>query len=305
MADIEKRVKSGSRIGSGFPPIEQFLLGRPGQPGYFEIRSGNDPTDRVIISGVEDLWRLGIGRERAELAPFRVSKSGKVIATSLVLENYKDCEDSSVTYTGTWIYSKQGTFMGSKGRRTSVAGSKFTISYFGPDIVLFMDRNVDQGLVQVTLDDAVLGSADLYTPYYEVRGAAIQVLNKTNTAHVLEIELLPTYGGYARFQGYSLFPNAGINLEQLDCDLIAYTTSRTLNANGYLKFDAASLVDQYGNPTHSTYCIVGVMLSEAVMSDATLTDPKIAWRTEEVYLYNGAPGATYSVTVTLMVSKLG
>ena len=72
----------------------------------------------------------------------------------------------------------------------------------------------------------------------------------------------------------------------------------TTDANGYAK-------TIFNSPSgYSAYCIVGITLTEAVMSDATTTDPKLAWRAAEIYLYNGAASTTYTIGITLLISKI-
>jgi len=306
MADLEKRVKSGSRIGSGFPPIEQFELGRPGQPGYFKVRSGNVVDDVVILSGVDGLYRIWAGRESAALAPFSVTKDGKITAKRLVLDNYINCVDPSIEYIGAWVINIAGDFKGGKQAYTQSAGSKFVITYHGPDISVFMERASDRGPIKVTLDgNVILPSHDLYSSYYRVRGVAFSLLGGSNTDHILEVEALnsgPTEA--VGFMGYSLYPNAGINLEQLDCELIVYGGTIATNANGYISFTNPIITDPDGNLVYSVYAITGVALSPTQMADA-IDDPKICWRNRTIYLYNGQPSTTYSVVITVLVSRLG
>lgn len=275
---------------------EGETLLRPHIIGPIIEAGGGDSGFYVTQSGIH------LGAVKFEEAPFRVDMEGRIYAKRLTLENYYDCEDPSITYHGTWRLEKVGTLYGGERKKSVTVGDYFEISFTGNAIGLIFEKAANLGKVDIYVDNVFLETIDLYSTSLFSRSIVWQKSDLTNGAHVLKGVVATknpsSSGNGVGFQGYTLSPHPGIKMEQLSCDLYAYGTSLLTDANGY----AASTISV---PTgYSVYCIVGMRLSESVMSDSSLDDPKLAWRTTEFHLYNGAPDTTYSVTITLMLSKL-
>lgn len=234
-------------------------------------------------------------------ATFRVDARGTIHAKRLVLENFIDCQDPSITYSGTWELQNVGVLYGGRRMISNIVEDSFTISFFGTSIGLILTRAGNQGRLRINLDGVDLTTVDLYSHDAFSRSIAWKKTDMTNAPHTLRctIETRNPLATDNRIglQGYTLFPNPGIRMEQLSCDLYSYTTSLATNANGFVRGVISVPVG------HTVYGIVGMMLTEGVMSDATLTDPKLAWRKTEIYLYNGPANTTFGVTITLLLSQ--
>lgn len=251
---------------------------------------------------VDTSGNMWAGSTTFSSAPFRISTEGVIFAKRLTLENFVNDDDSSITYTGTWSQETVGTLYGRTRTISNTVGDYFEISFSGTSIGLIAEKAANVGKLKIYIDGVYIETVDLYSSTLSSRSVIWQKIDLSNTNHTLkgEIETKNTSAidNKIGLQGYTLFPHEGIKLEQLSCDLYAYSTSKITDANGYVKLAISS-------PSgYSVYCIVGMKLSESVMSDATSGDPKFAWRGTELYLYNGAINTTYSITVTLLISKI-
>lgn len=210
--------------------------------------------------------------------------------------------DASIVYTGTWADEAVGTLYHAGRRRSSVVGDYFEITFFGGYIGLFLGKATDVGKVIITIDGIVQSTVDLYDTVLRERYIAYETSSISAGKHVLratvETKNASSSANNVAFEGYTLNQDVALKIQNLSCEMYAYQTSQTTDANGYVKFTIST-------PSgYSVYEIVGVRLTEAVMSDAISTDPKISWRTGEMYLYNGAALTSYDVVVTLLISKV-
>ena len=228
--------------------------------------------------------------------------NNEITAKRLTLNNFYKDDDSSIVYTGTWEQQNVSVLMGGTRTVSLLVNDYFTITFTGTSIGLFFEKASDLGKVEISIDGIAIETVDLYASQLWTREIVFQKTDLSNSEHTLvatikDKNVLSSSEG-AGFGGYTTFPHTGIKMEQLSCILYTYSTSLLTDANGY----KATVIGYLSG--YSVYHIVGLRLSESVMSDATATDPKLAWRTTEVYLYNGAPDTTYSVTITLLMSKL-
>ncbi len=227
---------------------------------------------------------------------------GIITARRLILENFFNDNHSSITYTGAWTQDAVGVLLGGTRTTSNIVGNSFDISFFGTSIGLILERANNLGRLTISIDGVVIETVDLYSVSLWSRSVVWQRTNLSNENHILRgvvatRNVLST-DNRVGLQGYTLFPHDGIKMEQLSCDLFAYGVSLLTDANGYVRTTLSVPVG------YSVYCIVGMMLSEAVMSDNIFTDPKLAWRASELYLYNGAANTTYTTTITLLLSRI-
>lgn len=230
------------------------------------------------------------------------SNTGIVYATRLQLADFVVHTDPSITFTGTWAsQTTQMLFNGTR-RKSVVIGDEFSIAFRGTSIGLIAERASNLGKVEIYIDDVLMTTVDLYNSSSYVRSIVYQTTALANTDHVLRGVIVARNASSSAegigLQGYTLYPNPGIKLEQLSCDMLFMTFSVETDANGYVAFAASTPVG------YSVYAIVGVSLTAAIMSDATLTDPKLGVTTSTIYLYNGAATTTYSVQVTRLISAI-
>ena len=269
----------------GFPKLKQWQVGAGNRSIHADIGQG--------------LW---LGHEQFDRATFRVDMDGIVYAKRLTLENFVNDNDPSITYTGIWVREAVGVLYGRSRTVSNTVGNHFEISFIGTSIGLILERTGNQGQLEISIDGIVITTIDLFSTALFSRSVVWQRTNLENRAHILRgtvrMRNVSATDNRIGLQGYTLFPHEGIKMEQLSCDLYSFFGNLTTDANGYVK-TVPSVPSGY-----SVYCIVGVSLSESVMSDTILTDPKIAWKTTSIFLYNGAANTTYAVAVTLLLSKL-
>lgn len=209
--------------------------------------------------------------------------------------------DASVVYTGTWTNETVATLYHS-GRRVSLAvADYFEITFTGTYIGLFMAKATDQGKVTIAIDGVTQETVDLYDTVLRERYIAYEISTLSAGQHVLRATVATKHASSSAnnvsFEGYTLNQDIALKVQNLSCEMYAYGTTQVTDGNGYVKFTVS------GPSGYTVYEIVAVRLSEADMADATLTDPIVAWRTGEMYLYNGAAATSYAVTVTLLISK--
>lgn len=263
--------------------------------GHAGISGEGDTVDSIRF------WAGDTFANRAT-APFRITEAGIITARRLTLENFFNDDHSSIVYTGTWAQEVSGVLFGRTRTKSTTINDFFTISFTGASIGLILSKATDQGKMEISIDGVFQENVDLYNTTLFTRSIVYSIKTLSIGSHTLKGRIIAknvasSAEGVA-LQGYTLFPHDGIKMEQLSAELFVYTVSMLTDANGY-KTTATSTPTGY-----SMYHVVAMRLTEAVMSDATLTDPITAWRTTELYLYNGAADTTYSVTVTLLISKI-
>ncbi len=253
----------------------------------------------VFGSDAKGIW---LGSADFENAPFRADMRGGIFAKRLTLENFINDDHPSIVYTGAWARETVGVLFGGTRTRSNVVGNSFTISFFGTSIGLIMERANNRGRLSIFIDDVFVETIDLFSTTVWVRSVIWQRTNLTNTNHTLRGVIEPrnpsSIAEGVGVQGYTLFPHDGIKMEQLSCDLFVYGVNVLTDANGY----AMTVIAVPAG--FSVYKIAGLSLSEAEMSNTTQNDPKLAWRSTEFFLYNGAANTTYKVIVVLLLSKI-
>lgn len=122
---MDKRIQSGSKPGSGFPPIEVYEIGNPGQPTQLIVHNGQiyvyDSEGQTVIDG-------GI-----------IQTLGMVVGSKAWLHDiiFTASDQDTATWVSGTIYFGDGTqttvVSGTTGNVT--AGSKMYIYYDGTDVL--------------------------------------------------------------------------------------------------------------------------------------------------------------------------
>jgi hypothetical protein len=229
----------------------------------------NRPQKRQIIGEGASSYRvteegLSLGAEQFGNAPFKVNMAGDMTVQRITMDNFVVCDHSSIVYTGTWTLQSAAALMAGKRKTSSTVGDYFVVSFTGTAIGVVFEKAGNVGKVKIYIDDVLQDTVDLYSSTLLVRSIVWKTTGLQNKAHTLKGEVetknaLATANNVG-FQGYSLFPNEGIKIESLSCDLYAYGVSLTTNAQGYA---TASITAPSG---YVVYHIVGVRPSIARMS---------------------------------------
>ena len=292
--DVPSQIVGGWNAGSG-----QLSQGKVSIQANKERILLGDATDNNVFKA--DSNGIYLGNAVFADAPFKVNMAGVIEAKRLTLKNFVNDNNPSIVYTGTWTQEKVGVLYGGTRTISNTVGDYFTISFFGTSIGLIFERASNCGKVTIYIDDVEIETIDLYSTTYFVRSISWEKTDLSNTEHTLKAVIaeknLDSSDNFIYFQGYTLFPHEGIKLEQLSCDLYTYDIDRTTDSNGYSETGISVPIG------YNVYCIVGIRLSTFEMSASTTTAPKLAWDTEFFYLYDGEANTTYTVTVTLLISK--
>ena len=240
-----------------------------------------------------------------ETTGWRLNASGLIEGTRLKLDNFVPATDSSIAYSGTWANSTILVGYTLTAKRSSTIGDTFTITFTGTSIGVVIETAADQGKVSFSLDGGTPTLVDLYYTYSNWRN----VVYSAEGLHPGEHTLVGTVAtknasatdNFVRLQGYVKSPTDGIKLSDTAFNLFTFATSNvTTDGNGYAESSSFTLP----NANTIVVAIVGVFFNdEAVMSDATLTEPKICWRDQTIYLYNGAASTTYEIGRLLITSR--
>jgi len=207
---------------------------------------------------------LFLGAEQFDNAPFRVDMTGNMVVQRITMDNFVVCNNSSITYTGTWSLESVNTLMGGKRYVSSTVGDYFTFDFSGTSVGVIFEKAGNVGKINIYIDDVFQETVDLYSTTLLARSVVWKITTLSNGEHtfkgVVETKNVSSTSNQIGFQGYTLFPNEGIKLESLSAELYTYSTSITTNAQGY----ATSAISA---PTgYVVYNIVGAYLSTQRMS---------------------------------------
>lgn len=234
----------------------------------FEIGKGKNSIKMDFRDG------FYIGADNFADASLSISMSGSIIAKRMTMDNFISCLDSSVVYTGTWTTETVATLVATKRKISSTVGDDFTITFSGTSIGLFFERFPGSGKLKIYIDGVLQTTFDLYTTVLMSRSVVWKITTLTNSVHTLKGEVetknVSATGNSVNFEGYSLFPNDGIKLESLSCDLYTYAGSFTTDAQGYC---ACAIAFPTG---YVVYHIVGISPTVQRMSK-TLGDATSRW----------------------------
>lgn len=233
-------------------------------------------------------------------APATIDSKGQAVFKSVEVSNYKDVADASFAFTGTWTQASASMRLHKLYSRSNTVGDYFIITFTGPSIGLLIDQDSASGKLDIYIDNSFDSTIDLYTVDAWLRSMPYIKTGLTNTVHTLKGVVATKNGSSSdnliQLEGYSTLPGTGILIESQSSFIYSNVVTLTTDGNGYVTTASAS-------PTgYSKYCLVGLSLSTTVMSDATLTDPKLAIFQNNVYLYNGAPSTSYDVRITSLMS---
>ncbi len=256
--------------------------------GIFAIKDAIQSSN--FIEGVVG-WKLGA--------------NGLIEGTRLRLDNFIGRDDASIVFAGSWTNITVNPFYGGKAKTTTTIGDTFTITFTGTSIGVIAEISNTMGMVSFVLDGGDAELVDLYqvnTTGSFTRSVVYSKTGLVNKTHTLvgtvAVKNAASSSNEVRIQGYVKSPTPGIKVDAISADIFAVAVNGLTDANGYVKLSLPALPTGY-----SSWHFTGSILSEAVMSDATLTDPKIAFARNAVYLYNGAAATTYAVLVEYLVSK--
>lgn len=249
-----------------------------------------------------DTSGIALRKRRIETKNFREGQGWSLGQFSARFNHVISRNDSSVSYVGgTWTDQTVSINYYSGRRQSATVGDYFEITFTGNYIGVFLTLAGDQGKVNISIDGDTATLVDLYSTALRERYIAYESSGLSNGRHILKATVATkndsSSANGVNFQGYTLNQDVALKLQNLSCEIYTYATNQLTDANGFKEF-AISAPSGY-----TVFHIVGLRLAESVMSDATLTDPKLAWRTTECYLYNGAVATTYTVSVTLLISK--
>jgi hypothetical protein len=215
-----------------------------------------------------------IGADDFDDASFSVNMAGSMVAKRLTMDNFIVCDDASIVYTGTWALQNVGVLMAGKREISSTVGDYFVITFSGTSIGIISEKAGSCGKINIYIDDVLQTTVDLYSSSLLTRSVIWKITTLSNSVHTLKGEVetknVSASANNVSLQGYSLFPNDGIKMESLSCDLYAYATSITTDARGYV---ASSMSVPTG---YVVYHIVGIVPSAQRMSK-TVGDTTSQW----------------------------
>lgn len=234
---------------------------------------------------------------------WKLNSSGLIEGTRLQLDNFVPYDDSSVVFVGTWASLTANNFYGNDANVSSTVGDTFTITFVGTSIGLVIEKASNMGKLDVSIDGGTTTTVDLYSTTSFTRSIVYSATGLNSGEHTLVATVATKNASSSanniRFQGYVKSPTEGIKIDAISADLITIATELTTDSNGYATLGAPAVPSGY-----SAWCITGAQLTEAVMSDSTLTDPMISTLLNKIYLYNGAATTSYAVLVEFLVSKV-
>jgi hypothetical protein len=210
--------------------------------------------------------------------------------------------DGSVSFTGSWTENNIAAHYFKKSYSSTTAGDYFEIQFTGEIITLFGVSASYAGQLEIKIDGVVdTAVLDLYSSDgLRSRYAFYTKTGLSNIAHTLKATVLPTYSGTGiriDFNAYSIDPSLAISLESMDFEAFSQTYIVTTNANGYYSLAP-------GTPTG--YTSLGVLhgrLSTTFMDSSAANKPKIGSRYDAIQIYDGAASTSYSLSVTMVISK--
>lgn len=234
---------------------------------------------------------------------WRFSSNGLIEGTRLKLDNFVPYTDDTVSFSGSWTPESVVILYGGGRTVSSTVGDTFTITFTGSSIGLVMEKGADQGKIDIVIDGESITTVDLYSTVLSSRQVAYSITTLDPGEHTL-VATVATKNPSASdnnvgLQGYVKSPTDGIRLEDISADLFAASFSTGTDGNGYAKGTSTGIPSGW-----VAWGIMGFLLSEADMSDATLTDPKLAVSTNAFYLYNGAASTSYVNTRIFLISKI-
>lgn len=99
-------------------------------------------------------------------------------------------QETSATYTGTWITSALPSAYGGQLKRTSLAHSTAEFAFTSRKVVLVSTKGADRGQIEVYVDDALMGNVDLYSSTFLPRTVVFVRTLPTSGEHVLKVKVL-------------------------------------------------------------------------------------------------------------------
>ena len=237
---------------------------------------------------------------------WQMSSNGLIEGTRLKLDNFVPSHDSSIVYSpigfGGWTEGSIVVGYDLTPKISSTIGHSFQITFTGTSIGLIFPKASNSGKVSISIDGGGETLVDLYQSQVTWRSIVFSAEGLSSGTHTLVgtvAEKNPdSSDNIIAFQGYVKSPGEGIKLSDISADLYLFAGDITTDGNGYAESTSFILpADKI------VWAITGVAFNdESIMSDATLTEPKLAWRDQSVYLYNGAANETYSIIRTLIIS---
>lgn len=258
---------------------------------------GLTTNDTVTISGMSDSTYNGS------------YKTVTVVNATTFTYSSTGGDEGTITDTSgsvtTWSNITVNPFYGGKAKSSSTVGDTFTITFTGTSVGVVAEISNTMGKISFSLDGGEAELVDLYqvnTTGAFTRSVVYQRTDLPNKEHVLigtvATKNASSGGNEVRIQGYVKSPTPGIKVDAISADVFAVAVNGLTDGNGYVQLSLPALPTGY-----SSWHITGARLNQSVMSDATLTDPKISFAGNAVYLYNGAATTTYAVLVEYLVSK--
>jgi len=234
---------------------------------------------------------------------WRLNADGLIEGARISLNNYVERDDESITFSGSWTNSNLAAFYAFKSKISSTVGDYFEITFTGTSIGIPMETAGNLGKIDFVLDDGETETVDLYrSSGLTTRSLVYQKTGLSLREHTLRGTIATknpsSNGNFVRFQGYVKSPTAGIRVEDISADIFISAENVLTDGNGYATTSVFSLPSGWNN-----WCIIGAYLTEAVMSDATTTDPKVSWARDQFYIYNGAAATTYQLNKMFLISQ--
>ena len=234
---------------------------------------------------------------------WRLNANGLFEATRIKLDNFIPYSNSAIDFTGTWAEETVNILYGGGRKVSSTIGDTFTITFTGSSIGLIMEKGGSMGKFYASVDGGEETLVDLYVNAIVSRTVVYQQTGLSNSEHVLTVTVATKNASSSAnnvgVQGYVKSPTDGIRLEDISADLYATSYATQTNGNGYVKSTTT------GTPSGwIMWGIMGFILAEGDMSDATLTDPMLCNSTNAFYMYNGAASTTYVNTRVILISKI-
>lgn len=234
---------------------------------------------------------------------WQIDQNGLITATRIQLNNFVPHSNAAFTFTGAWTTENVNVLYSGGRRVSSTVGDSFTLVFYGTSVGIVAEKASNLGKLTTSIDGGASTTTDLYSGDLSTRQVVYQTTTLLPGRHTLTgtvaTKNASSSGNTVGIQGFVKSPTDGIKVEDISADLYVTSYSTQTDANGYQKMTTT------GTPSGwMMWQIAAFRLSEAIMSDATATDPKLATATNVFYFYNGAATTTYDNTRSILISKI-
>jgi hypothetical protein len=131
-------------------------------------------------------YRVQATSTQGQVSPFAIGPTFSVATTD---------DSGAVSYSGTWASAALLGAFGGAAHSSSLAGSTASLSsgFSGTGIALVSNLGPDRGIAEITLDGAVVGTVDLYSPTLQAGQVVWSIASLPSGAHTIKVTVLGTH----------------------------------------------------------------------------------------------------------------